>query len=321
MFYAARVPLSDNRMIITAFCAILAAGLLTVRFSARAASAAAIVLVLFELGNVTDYNLATADRATHPYLYQLAEHYDVATLVRGSRIVYDSKAIPYNIGDWYGIEALNAYAASVPGSLWQHQVFSDRVQDILGVRYYLGSTQRTDLREVFQGKSGVKVLENAKAFPPVWAVHKSLEVSDSKQARAMLADPQFDARHQVFMVGENPPKLVECGDDDVWMARHEPNYVVIKAAMSCRGMVVLTDSWFPGWRARVDGRTAVIEKAYGAFRGVVVEAGDHTIEMRYRPWSVFIGAAMTSMAVLLALWIAAHPKGRPRSTRTRDSRR
>jgi len=312
LFYATKVPLtiSDNRLVITALCAILAGALLTARFSARAAAVAAIALVLFELGNVTDYNLATADRATHPYLYKLAEHYDLATFVRGSRIVYDATAIPYNIGDWYGIEALNTYAASVPRDLWQHQVFSPRVQDVMGVRYYLGLTpQRPDLREVFQGRSGVKVFENEKSFPPVWSVHRASEVPDSKQARVMLADPQFDARHQVFLIGENPPQLSSCDNDDVWMPRHEPNYVVIKAAMSCRGMVILTDTWFSGWHATVDGHSASIEKAYGAFRGVVVEAGDHTIEMRYRPWSVFTGAALTGGASLIALWMALRRRG------------
>jgi uncharacterized membrane protein YfhO len=90
----------------------------------------------------------------------------------------------------------------------------------------------------------------------------------------------------------------------------EPNYVVIQAQMSCRGMVILTDTWFPGWRATVDGRAAVIEKAYGAFRGVVVEAGDHTVEMRYRPWSVFLGAGMTGAAALVALWMAWRGKAK-----------
>jgi hypothetical protein len=303
-FYAAGVT-SDSRLIITALCAILAAGLLAANISGRAKSVAAIALVLFELGNVTDYSLATADRATHPYLYKLAEHYDLAAVVRGSRIVYDDKAIPYNIGDWYGIEALNAYAASVPASLWQHAVFSARVQDVMGVRYYLGLTPpRADLHEVFQGRSGVKAFENEKAFPRAWAVHRSVEVQDSKQARALLEDPAFDARHSVFLIGARAPKMADCGDDDVWVARHEPNFVAIKASMSCRGMVVLTDTWFPGWRATVDGRAVEIEKAYGAFRGVMVEAGDHTIEMRYRPWSVFVGAALTGAAALVALWMA-----------------
>ena len=109
--YAARVQF-DQRLIVTALCSLLAAGLLTAwgSFSGRAASVAAIGLVLFELGNVTDYNLATADRKTHPYLYQLADHFDLARYVRAqgepARIYYDGKAIPYNIGDWYGLEAL-----------------------------------------------------------------------------------------------------------------------------------------------------------------------------------------------------------------------
>jgi uncharacterized membrane protein YfhO len=128
----------------------------------------------------------------------------------------------------------------------------------------------------------------------------------------MLADPQFDARHQVFLIGETPPKLASCDGDEVWIPRHQPNFVAIQATMNCRGMVILTDTWFPGWRATVDGRPAKIEKAYGAFRGVVVEAGDHTIEMRYRPWSVFIGASMTVLAGLIALaaaWTPVRQKG------------
>ena len=316
-FYAARVPVADDRWIVTALCALLAAGLLTAwrtgSISGRGGSVAAIGLVLFELGNVTDYNLATADRKTHPYLYQMAEHFDLASYVRGqgepARIYYDGKAIPYNIGDWYGLETFDTYAASVPGSLWQFDLSSPRVLDILGIRYYFGLTpQWPGLREVFEGRSGQKVFENPKAFPRVWAVHGGLEVADAREARATLSDEKFDARHNVFEIGQSPPKLEACDGDEVWMPHHEPNYVAIRAALPCRGMVILTDSWFPGWRASVDGHPAKIEKAYGAFRGVVVEAGDHTIEMRYRPWSVYLGAAISAAAAMIALLAARERK-------------
>jgi hypothetical protein len=306
-FYAAKIPIAitDDRMVITALCALLAAGLLTTKGLSRFGTIAAIGLVLFELSNVTDYSLATADRKTHPYLYTLADHYDLAAFVRGrgvpGRIVYDSKAIPYNVGDWYGLEALSTYAASVPASLWSQPVFSPRVQDVLGVLYYFGITpQRPDLQQVFEGRSGVKVFENLKAFPRAWAVHKSLSVSDWSKASAMLADPAFDARHEVFLIGEIPPKLATCEGDEVWMPRHHPNDVLIRATMACRGMVILSDSWFPGWTATVDGHAKRIEKAYGSFRGVVVEAGDHTIEMKYRPASVFLGGVLTLVSLGIA---------------------
>lgn len=313
--YAAKgaAATGDGRLVITALCAFFAAGLLAAwrarAISDRLGAAAAIGLVLFELGNVTDYQLATADRTRHPYLYQLAAHYDLAAFVNGrgepARIVYDSKAIPYNIGDWYGLEALNAYAASVPASLWQYDLFSPRVQDILGVRYYLEQApQRPDLREVFQGRSGVKIFENAKAFPRVWAVHRAVDVADWSRARLMLADPAFDARNSAFLIGEKLPPMESCSGDDVWMPRHQPNSVTIRATMNCAGMVILTDSWYPGWQAAVDGHPARIGKAYGAFRGVMLTAGDHTIEMRYRPWSVYLGGVLTLAACCLALLCA-----------------
>ena len=307
-FYAARVTpaISDNRMVITAFAAVLLAGLMAAvqsgGISARAGTVAALALVLFELGNVTDYWLPNmADRAHNLYLAKMAAPADLARYIKAqgepARFTYDDQEIPYNIGDWYGIEAFNAYAASVPASLWAHDVFSPRVQDILGIRYYLGKTPaRPEQREVFHGQAGVNIFENPRAFPRVWSVHQSRKVAGEKQARDLLADPGFDARNGVFLIAENPPRLATCAGEDVSMPRHTPNYVRIDAQMQCRGMVILTDTWFPGWRATVDGKRAKIERAYGMVRGVVVEPGNHVVEMRYRPVSVYLGAALSLIA-------------------------
>jgi uncharacterized membrane protein YfhO len=78
-------------------------------------------------------------------------------------------------------------------------------------------------------------------------------------------------------------------------------------------MVILTDAWFPGWRATVDGASVPIREVDGAVRGVVVEAGDHVVEMRYRPWSVILGAAMTlASAVIVVLARRRDGKGTER---------
>src|SRR5262249_6564893 len=92
-------------------------------------------------------------------------------------------------------------------------------------------------------------------------------------------------------------------DEDVQMPLHTPNYVRIGANLSCRGMVVLTDAWYPGWRATVDGRSAPIYEIYGGVRGVVAEPGPHVIEMRYRPLSVILGGCLSALAALITLWV------------------
>jgi hypothetical protein len=157
------------------------------------------------------------------------------------------------------------------------------------------------LKELFQGRSGVKIFENANAYPRVWSVHQAASLPALDQLHAKFRDPSVDLRKTVLLT-ETAPELSACdGDDEVQMPVHTPNVLRITATMKCRGMVILTDTWFPGWRASVDGKSAKIYQAYGAVRGVVVEPGEHVIEMRYRPASVFIGLALTLLAGAIVL--------------------
>ena len=47
--------------------------------------------------------------------------------------------------------------------------------------------------------------------------------------------------------------------------------------MACKGLVVVSDNWYPGWTAEVDGRPAKIWKVNTVIRGVVVEPGKHQV--------------------------------------------
>jgi uncharacterized membrane protein YfhO len=44
-----------------------------------------------------------------------------------------------------------------------------------------------------------------------------------------------------------------------------------------------------------------IHEAYGAVRGVVVEAGVHRLEFQYRPFSIYLGAFLTLVGLLGAV--------------------
>jgi hypothetical protein len=314
ILYAAKIPstLGDDRIMITALAAVLAAGLLaawrTGAISARGGAAAATCLVLFELANVNGYYFPNRSvPAANPFLPPLSQHSDLADYVRSqgiaARVSYDDQLIPYNIGDWYGIEAVNAYTAGVLANVWDMNIFSMRGRDFFGVKYYFGKTpQSADLKDVFTGRSGLKVFENPDAYPRAWSVHRAISLAASGDLHRKMDDPAFDPRHTVLLTSP-APALGACGsdDDDIQMPMHVPNYVQIRAHLGCRGVVILTDPYFPGWRAYVDGKRAPVVEAYGGVRGVVVEAGDHLVEMHYRPWSVFLGALMTLAAAAIAL--------------------
>jgi uncharacterized membrane protein YfhO len=63
----------------------------------------------------------------------------------------------------------------------------------------------------------------------------------------------------------------------------------------------VTDAWYPGWRATVDGRPAEVERAYGLFRSVSLEAGQHLVQFRYAPRSLQIGALLSLAGVAMVV--------------------
>jgi uncharacterized membrane protein YfhO len=92
----------------------------------------------------------------------------------------------------------------------------------------------------------------------------------------------------------------------VRVLRRDSQSLEIEARLGCRGMVVVSENYFPGWRATVDGKPVPIHEVYTCLRGVVLERGLHRIRMEYRPRSVILGAMGTLSgllgALVLALW-------------------
>jgi hypothetical protein len=92
------------------------------------------------------------------------------------------------------------------------------------------------------------------------------------------------------------------------IAAYAPERVEIEAEAPRGGLLVLSDSWFPGWQARVDGAEAAILRANGVYRAVALPPGRHRVVFEYRPASLRRGAALSLAAAALALAIpwAAH---------------
>jgi len=313
-----RGPGADPRLFVSALIALALAALFsagrTRQISPRSASWALLVLLLFELGQVTDFWLAQfgPNRERTPLLNNFQKHNDIARFLSDrpdhGRIEYHDTDIPYNFGDWFGLETFQTYTASMTENIWRHQIFRRDVRNFLGVRYSIAKMREApDQRLLFSGSSGLQVFENPDAFPRVWAIHAVEMVPDRATASSRLVDPNFHAREQTFLIGTaSPPILENCserGSDRVDLSLNGANRVAVSADLACAGMVIVDDTWYPGWRATVDGQPAAIYEAYGIFRGVMVPAGQHTIDMRYRPMSVIGGALLTLLATLLALTV------------------
>jgi hypothetical protein len=240
----------------------------------------------------------------------LQSHGDVAEFLRVQggfwRIDVDDADIPCNFGDWHGLPQAQGYLASVTENLYRHELHTEWGKRLFGVRFRVARTPSpTHHKEVFAGAGGIRVFERGDVLPRVFAVHEAEPLRDRRQAAGALYRMREEIAAKTFLPGP-VPVLDRCaGRDEAHITSYEPGRVLVEARMACRGMLILTDTWYPGWRAAVDGRAARIHEAYAAVRGVVVEAGRHTVEFRYAPLRWYAGAALTLASALLAAACAA----------------
>jgi hypothetical protein len=78
----------------------------------------------------------------------------------------------------------------------------------------------------------------------------------------------------------------------------EPNRLELSVHTQSRGLLVLSEMFYPGWRAAVNGRPAGIYRADVGLRGVIVPPGDSRITLDYTPWSIYLGGLVTLLAFL-----------------------
>jgi hypothetical protein len=87
---------------------------------------------------------------------------------------------------------------------------------------------------------------------------------------------------------------------------HTPNRISIQAELTEPGLLVLAEVWYPGWQAQVDGTQVPIRRVEGALRGISLEAGTHTVEFEYSPWTVLVGLGLSGGTAFALLAFAAY---------------
>lgn len=85
---------------------------------------------------------------------------------------------------------------------------------------------------------------------------------------------------------------------------YEPNRIDLTVSTNALDTLVLSDTYYPGWIARIDGKETEVRRANHAMRAVSIPAGNHTVTFSYEPLSVRLGFAITviSLVVLAVLW-------------------
>jgi hypothetical protein len=164
---------------------------------------------------------------------------------------------------------------------------------------------------------GAKVYDFGPAHTRVFVVRDAATVPTQEAQLEAMFGTGLDDRRAVMLAREAGPADGHASAPVEPFARFvddRANRVTIDAGTGPDGgFLVLLDSYSPDWEVTVDGSQATLYRANLLFRAVRLAAGRHTVEFRYRPQMVLIGAWMSLAGLTGAALVAWKARRRTRA--------
>jgi len=158
-------------------------------------------------------------------------------------------------------------------------------------------------------RDGFHVYRRRDALPPAWIVPEAIETPSDSTALGLLASRTVDPRRAVVLApgvdsGPAPDSRAVSAASSVAWQRPSPERLEVDVRGSPGGWLVLSEAWDPGWRARLNGLPTPLLRADHALRALRLPPGDCSVSLAYQPSSLRAGAAVSLIALLLALWLS-----------------
>jgi hypothetical protein len=186
------------------------------------------------------------------------------------------------------------------------------ILNLLATRYFLVDQKNGETLKLLGGPppvplaehNGLSLYENTEALRRAYFVPRLQVLRDSEEQVRLLSSAAHDPR-RVALVEEWPADgfigTEGAGTGVVDISEDLSERLRLRVSAPQEGFVVLTDQDYPGWQATVNGQTIPILRANVAFRAMRVPAGESTIELRYRPRSVYLGAVITIATLVFVI--------------------
>ena len=147
----------------------------------------------------------------------------------------------------------------------------------------------------------MKVYEYPDVLPRAYLVG-DVQALEDEQAVARLRSGAFDPRRMALLEPGAEPMLGGSPvHGQVEVLERRPERWRLRISSDRPALLVISDAYYPGWSASVDGVETSVLRANVAFKAVVVPAGEHLVELTYDPASFKLGLAVSGLAALVVV--------------------
>jgi hypothetical protein len=155
------------------------------------------------------------------------------------------------------------------------------------------------LRRVYNGRDA-QVFHVDAALPRTFVAGAQQPVGGGEAALDAVTNPALDTR-AVVVTERRLGGVPDAAGSPAGSSRivdYRPDRVTIDASLTRPGVVVLGDNWYPGWKAKVDGKPVDVERVDSVLRGAAAGPGRHRIEFSYEPASWRLGWIISLLSAL-----------------------
>jgi hypothetical protein len=200
------------------------------------------------------------------------------------------------------LDLLNARYAIVPAE--------DPPENQAGLQRVVSTPHQTvyedDQSKLLEGR--FRVLENEGALSRAWIVHSARQVRSREEALDLLSVGQVDPK-ETALLEEEPPEMSQPEDvstDRTEVVEYEADQMRLETSTGAPGLLVLSEVYYPAWKAYVDGSPVPVYPTDHLLRSVPIPAGEHTVELRYESWTLQAGVeiSLATCASFVALAVA-----------------
>ncbi len=221
-----------------------------------------------------------------------------------------------DIAALYGLQDLGGVANPLSLSVY-HELLDatggrdSQLYDMLNAEYVIVQ-DGTPLPEgkfelALDAQGALSVYRNLNAMPRAWMVYQATLAANDEQAQAMIQESGFDPSREAVIMADAMPALTANAAGTIKLVDYASSKMTYSVESEGDGLLILSEFWYPGWRATINGQPASVLSANGGLRAVPVPAGDSTVVLQFRPrtWRIGLGLAAIGVLVLIGWAIIA----------------
>ncbi len=185
-------------------------------------------------------------------------------------------------------------------------VWKATLYDSTGAGAFMLTQRLPDHWHKVYNHDNVQIYENQRVLPRTWLVPQA-KVVGADEALSIIRgerEESFNPREIALLELQDKaevkiPKDNSGIDGQSRIVSYESNRLVIEISADKPSVLVLSEPFYPGWEASIDGRPATVFPANYLLRGVIMPEGKHRVEMQYQAPAAMIGAIVSAPSMLL----------------------